>query len=78
MLIVDSGFSFTHVVPLMGGKVLWKGVRRLAPFSADCGLVWEGTSDNMRWAYLQTGRRGEASNELPEGIAVFPPVRLDG
>jgi len=29
MLIVDSGFSFTHVVPLMNGKVLWKSVRRL-------------------------------------------------
>ncbi|KAL5501343.1 ARP6_2 [Sanghuangporus vaninii] len=28
MLIVDSGFSFTHVVPLMSGKVLWKSVRR--------------------------------------------------
>ncbi|KLO06271.1 actin-like protein ARP6 [Schizopora paradoxa] len=29
MLIVDSGFSFTHIVPLMNGKVLWKSVRRL-------------------------------------------------
>ncbi|KAJ7173813.1 actin-related protein Arp6 [Mycena filopes] len=29
MLIVDSGFSFTHVVPLMEGKVVWSAVKRL-------------------------------------------------
>ncbi|EJC98960.1 actin-like protein ARP6 [Fomitiporia mediterranea MF3/22] len=29
MLIVDSGYSFTHVVPVMSGKVIWRGVRRL-------------------------------------------------
>ncbi|KAJ6476898.1 actin-related protein Arp6 [Mycena sanguinolenta] len=29
MLIVDSGFSFTHVVPLMEGKVVWDAVKRL-------------------------------------------------
>jgi actin-related protein 6 len=28
MLIVDSGFSFTHVVPLMEGKVVWSAVKR--------------------------------------------------
>ncbi|KAG8928772.1 Actin- protein 6 [Tulasnella sp. 418] len=29
MLIVDSGFSFTHVVPLLSGKIVWSGVRRI-------------------------------------------------
>ncbi|KAJ7624808.1 actin-domain-containing protein [Roridomyces roridus] len=29
MLIVDSGFSFTHVVPLMEGKIVWHAVKRL-------------------------------------------------
>ncbi|KAJ7466005.1 actin-related protein Arp6 [Mycena latifolia] len=29
MLIVDSGFSFTHVVPLIEGKVVWNAVKRL-------------------------------------------------
>ncbi|KAJ7149787.1 actin-related protein Arp6 [Mycena crocata] len=29
MLIVDSGFSFTHVVPLLEGKVVWNAVKRL-------------------------------------------------
>ncbi|KAF8583586.1 Actin/actin-like protein [Ramaria rubella] len=28
-VVVDSGFSFTHVLPLMQGKILWKGVRRI-------------------------------------------------
>ncbi|KAJ7219661.1 actin-related protein Arp6 [Mycena haematopus] len=28
-LIIDSGFSFTHVVPLMEGKVVWSAVKRL-------------------------------------------------
>ncbi|KAJ7291670.1 actin-related protein Arp6 [Mycena rebaudengoi] len=29
MLIVDSGFSFTHVVPLIDGKIMWAAVKRL-------------------------------------------------
>lgn len=28
-LVVDSGYSFTHIVPFLKGKVLSKGVRRL-------------------------------------------------
>lgn len=28
MLLVDSGFSFTHVVPLMEGAVVWSAVKR--------------------------------------------------
>ncbi|KAJ7197930.1 actin-related protein Arp6 [Mycena pura] len=28
ILIVDSGFSFTHVVPLIEGKVVWDAVKR--------------------------------------------------
>lgn len=27
-IIVDSGFSFTHVIPIMRGQILWGGVRR--------------------------------------------------
>uniref|UniRef100_A0A0W0GCX3 Actin-like protein ARP6 n=1 Tax=Moniliophthora roreri TaxID=221103 RepID=A0A0W0GCX3_MONRR len=29
MLIVDSGFSFTHVVPILSGNVVWDAVKRL-------------------------------------------------
>ncbi|TFK52383.1 actin-related protein Arp6 [Heliocybe sulcata] len=29
MLIVDSGFSFTHVIPIMGGSVVWGAVKRV-------------------------------------------------
>lgn len=29
MLVVDSGFSFTHVVPILDGRVVWKAVKRL-------------------------------------------------
>ncbi|KAJ7633827.1 actin-domain-containing protein, partial [Mycena polygramma] len=29
LLIVDSGFSFTHVVPVMEGNVVWSAVKRL-------------------------------------------------
>ncbi|KDQ15131.1 hypothetical protein BOTBODRAFT_131733 [Botryobasidium botryosum FD-172 SS1] len=28
-LIVDSGFSFTHVIPLIKGEIIWAGVRRI-------------------------------------------------
>ncbi|KAF4577292.1 Actin- protein 6 [Pleurotus pulmonarius] len=29
ILIVDSGFSYTHVVPLLHGSVVWRAVKRL-------------------------------------------------
>ncbi|EPQ54631.1 actin-like protein Arp6 [Gloeophyllum trabeum ATCC 11539] len=29
MLVVDSGFSFTHVVPIMEGSIVWSAVKRL-------------------------------------------------
>ncbi|THH10060.1 hypothetical protein EW146_g8492 [Bondarzewia mesenterica] len=29
VLIVDSGFSFTHIVPIMDGAVLWHAVKRI-------------------------------------------------
>lgn len=28
-LVVDSGFSFTHVVPMINGEIIWKAVKRL-------------------------------------------------
>ncbi|KAI0057804.1 actin-related protein Arp6 [Artomyces pyxidatus] len=29
MLIVDSGFSFTHVIPIMDGAIVWPAVKRI-------------------------------------------------
>ncbi|OCH91599.1 actin-like protein Arp6 [Obba rivulosa] len=29
MLVVDSGFSFTHVVPIMNGEIVWSAVKRI-------------------------------------------------
>src|SRR5271167_4080063 len=31
ILVVDSGFSFTHVTPVVNGKVIWSAVRRYYP-----------------------------------------------
>jgi actin-related protein 6 len=28
MIIIDSGFSFTHVIPIMQGEVVWSAVKR--------------------------------------------------
>ena len=28
LLIVDSGFSFTHIVPVLNGEVVWEAVKR--------------------------------------------------
>ncbi|KIJ54052.1 hypothetical protein M422DRAFT_775294 [Sphaerobolus stellatus SS14] len=28
-IIIDSGFSFTHVIPMMHNSILWNGVRRI-------------------------------------------------
>jgi len=29
MLVVDAGFSFTHIVPIMEGSVVWSAVKRI-------------------------------------------------
>ncbi|TFY68995.1 hypothetical protein EVJ58_g663 [Rhodofomes roseus] len=29
MLVVDSGFSFTHVVPILNGEIVWNAVKRI-------------------------------------------------
>lgn len=28
ILVVDSGFSYTHVVPMVNGSIVWKAVKR--------------------------------------------------
>src|SRR5277367_1414101 len=30
-LVVDSGFSFTHITPIVNGKVIWSAVKRSIP-----------------------------------------------
>lgn len=32
ILVVDVGFSFTHIVPIMEGAVLWSAVKRCVDF----------------------------------------------
>ncbi|KAI0769101.1 actin-related protein Arp6 [Trametes elegans] len=29
MLVVDSGFSFTHIVPILNGAIVWEAVKRI-------------------------------------------------
>ncbi|KAI0040286.1 Actin/actin-like protein [Auriscalpium vulgare] len=29
MIVVDSGFSFTHIVPIMEGEIVWSAVKRI-------------------------------------------------
>ena len=28
MLVVDAGFSFTHVIPILNGAIVWNAVKR--------------------------------------------------
>lgn len=30
-VVVDCGFSFTHVIPILENKVIWKAVKRCGP-----------------------------------------------
>jgi len=30
IIVIDSGFSFTHVVPLLSGRIVWNAVKRRA------------------------------------------------
>ena len=39
MLVVDVGFSFTHIVPIMGGAVLWSAVKRCVDFDGGCASL---------------------------------------
>ena len=34
VLVVDSGFSFTHVTPVVEGKIIWSAVKRYFPPTA--------------------------------------------
>lgn len=34
VLVVDSGFSFTHVIPIVSGKVIWSAVKRYPSLSS--------------------------------------------
>ncbi|KAI0688710.1 actin-like protein Arp6 [Cytidiella melzeri] len=29
MLVIDAGFSYTHVVPILNGSIIWQGVKRI-------------------------------------------------
>ena len=33
MIVVDSGFSFTHVVPILNGSIVWDAVKRFFAIS---------------------------------------------
>ena len=39
MLVIDSGFSYTHVVPIFDGTVIWEATKRyVAHHTIDCTL----------------------------------------
>lgn len=70
MLIVDSGFSFTHVVPMINNIISWPAVKRLY------------TSGHWLWDVIvncsQTGRRRKTTHKPIEGIDIFSSVEYDG
>ena len=45
-LVLDSGYSFTHVVPIFNGKVLKKGVKRYDQYVA---LVFDDSTVPSVW-----------------------------
>jgi actin-related protein 6 len=49
MLVVDAGFSFTHIVPIMGGAVLWSAVKRCVDFLAVAVHLYESMQDRCWW-----------------------------
>ena len=38
-LVVDSGFSFSHVVPICDGRIIKKGVKRSVVYSSYVFLI---------------------------------------
>lgn len=34
VLIVDAGFSYTHIVPIIHGEIIWNAVRRYGPHNS--------------------------------------------
>ena len=49
MLVVDAGFSFTHIVPIMGGAVLWSAVKRCVDSLAVAVHRYESMQDRCWW-----------------------------
>ena len=39
MIVVDTGFSFTHVVPMIDGRVIWSAVKRWANLCSEGYLI---------------------------------------
>lgn len=46
MLLVDSGFSFTHVVPIMNASILWNAVTRYVDEGSALSIRFSSPSQN--------------------------------
>ncbi|EJF63272.1 actin-like protein ARP6 [Dichomitus squalens LYAD-421 SS1] len=62
-LVVDSGFSFTHVVPLLNGEVVWEAVKRI-----DVGgkLLTNQLKENVSYRQWNMMEETHIMNEIKE------------
>ena len=51
-LVVDSGFSFSHVVPIYDGKIIKKGVKRYKILYLYLGIVFVVQCYNYAFCFL--------------------------
>ncbi|TBU45521.1 actin-like protein ARP6 [Dichomitus squalens] len=63
LLVVDSGFSFTHVVPLLNGEVVWEAVKRI-----DVGgkLLTNQLKENVSYRQWNMMEETHIMNEIKE------------
>ncbi len=70
MLIVDSGFSFTHVVPILNRRIFWSAVKRFA-------YLLHTLPQNLL-KLPQAWRRWEAVDKSAQRTHFIPPMEYDG
>ncbi|KAI0917058.1 hypothetical protein AcW2_007289 [Taiwanofungus camphoratus] len=71
MLVIDSGFSFTHVIPILNGSIVWNAVKRYDMETSD----WKHRELNSA---TKNRCRGQVVNQPTEGACLIPSVEHDG
>jgi hypothetical protein len=71
-MIIDSGFSFTHVVPLLSGKIVWNSVKRQATYSD------QQKPFLIVYFIKKIGCWRQITDQSIEGARIFSSVEHDG
>lgn len=75
--MIDSGFSFTHIVPVLRGRVVSHAVKRCVVWLS-LVIMWNHALIDQEIAAAQDRRRREIAHQLLEGARLVPALVHDG